>query len=384
MKTKLFAILFTAILIMPGTAVSAAGMREEDSRIQRNASDYLYNFVADSYGEYYTIDDWSAKIFSISADGGETAVEAEVAYTKTLKARSADELPYMKAAAGVKAALSDSAKRMGGPLAKLSALQLSQAASLIDKDIAFQQSELKQYIGAKQNCTNRFKLTFNTDSLAVDANSLQVFYGVDYFPKEDFYIDSEAVMTQGITEKLTAQIAQEASSPIKATVAANLPVYHRLTARAYAQTYWKPYNTAYPDQNPNGGDCANFVSQCIFAGGIPKDNLWSSTLNNWTVSWVNTGKNAQANNAGLWRYMTNNQGTSGKQYFYECLRSQAAAGGFILWKTGYSHVAFIVANDTVTMQYNAHNYDQHEVSFSTSEFANNDYRFFFSTNYAND
>jgi hypothetical protein len=92
----------------------------------------------------------------------------------------------------------------------------------------------------------------------------------------------------------------------------------------------------------------------------------------------------QASKSGFGGTWPNNQGTSGKQYFYECLRSQVAAGGFILWKTGYSHVAFIVANDTVAMLYNAHNSDQHEASFSTSELTNYDYRFFFSPNYAND
>lgn len=37
----------------------------------------------------------------------------------------------------------------------------------------------------------------------------------------------------------------------------------------YAQTYWNHYNTAYPDYNGEGagGDCTNFVSQVLKAGG---------------------------------------------------------------------------------------------------------------------
>jgi hypothetical protein len=71
-------------------------------------------------------------------------------------------------------------------------------------------------------------MAINAGSLAIDANLLQVFYGAGYFPKDDFCIDSEAIMMQGNTEKFTARIAEESSSPIKVEAAANLPVYHRL------------------------------------------------------------------------------------------------------------------------------------------------------------
>lgn len=42
----------------------------------------------------------------------------------------------------------------------------------------------------------------------------------------------------------------------------------------YANQYWQNYNPAYPDLNTLGGDCANFVSQCLYAGGKQMNGDW--------------------------------------------------------------------------------------------------------------
>ena len=44
--------------------------------------------------------------------------------------------------------------------------------------------------------------------------------------------------------------------------------YDREKVYKYAEKYWKNYNKNYYNYNPMGGDCANFVSQCLIAGGI--------------------------------------------------------------------------------------------------------------------
>ena len=45
-------------------------------------------------------------------------------------------------------------------------------------------------------------------------------------------------------------------------------VYDRDKVYQYAKTYAFHYNPNYKDYNSLGGDCANFVSQCLIAGGI--------------------------------------------------------------------------------------------------------------------
>lgn len=44
--------------------------------------------------------------------------------------------------------------------------------------------------------------------------------------------------------------------------------YNGAAAAAYADKYWSSYNSAYPSFATSGGDCANFVSQALSAGGI--------------------------------------------------------------------------------------------------------------------
>ena len=44
--------------------------------------------------------------------------------------------------------------------------------------------------------------------------------------------------------------------------------YNGAAAAAYADTYWQNYNPAWPSFANKGGDCTNFVSQALYAGGI--------------------------------------------------------------------------------------------------------------------
>lgn len=54
----------------------------------------------------------------------------------------------------------------------------------------------------------------------------------------------------------------------------------------YANRYYENYNPAYPDWNAYGGDCANFISQCLHAGGVqmkgrPGTATQATNLSNW-------------------------------------------------------------------------------------------------------
>ncbi|HZU14839.1 MAG TPA: amidase domain-containing protein [Chloroflexota bacterium] len=44
--------------------------------------------------------------------------------------------------------------------------------------------------------------------------------------------------------------------------------YSGTAAASYADTYWSNYNPAWPSFANSGGDCTNFVSQALYAGGI--------------------------------------------------------------------------------------------------------------------
>jgi hypothetical protein len=61
--------------------------------------------------------------------------------------------------------------------------------------------------------------------------------------------------------------------------------YNRTKAKAYIDTYWKNYNGAYPTFHGGGGDCANFVSQVLYAGGMPWVDDGRPNHYTWFTNW---------------------------------------------------------------------------------------------------
>ncbi|HYE82773.1 MAG TPA: amidase domain-containing protein [Clostridia bacterium] len=61
--------------------------------------------------------------------------------------------------------------------------------------------------------------------------------------------------------------------------------YDRSKAKAYIDTYWKNYNPAYPSFHHGGGDCTNFVSQVLFAGGMPWADDKNPANHKKSVNW---------------------------------------------------------------------------------------------------
>ena len=62
--------------------------------------------------------------------------------------------------------------------------------------------------------------------------------------------------------------------------------YSKDNAIHYANVYCKNYNSNYPNWRSYGGDCANFVSQCLYAGGklmhgTPGTSTEAQNWNNW-------------------------------------------------------------------------------------------------------
>ncbi len=89
-------------------------------------------------------------------------------------------------------------------------------------------------------------------------------------------------------------------------------------AVAYADKWWNSANPEYPNYVSRGVDCANFVSQSIFAGGIPKSDTWKPGK----YAWVNVnGQIAYLKNFGT--YMTGNDSTikKGNPVYYDWNRN---------------------------------------------------------------
>jgi hypothetical protein len=135
--------------------------------------------------------------------------------------------------------------------------------------------------------------------------------------------------------------------------------YNGAAAAAYADTYWQRYNSAYPSFANSGGDCTNFVSQALFAGGItmrlsPPNSgnaAWYmvKTKRNWSYAapWVN----AQDNSIFALQHLP---GVTQVASYYGAAPGQKVAdnatqGDIVLYDFNndgiYDHEGIVVAND---------------------------------------
>lgn len=119
-------------------------------------------------------------------------------------------------------------------------------------------------------------------------------------------------------------------------------------AIAYARKYYKNYNTQYNGLNHMGGDCANFVSQIMHAGGKPLTRNWQP----YTTDWKNS--NAMFRNvinpASRWEY----DGFAGAA-------RQASPGNVIFLDNDgngvYEHTGFVVGKRGGELEIAQHNRD---------------------------
>ncbi|WFB10662.1 amidase domain-containing protein [Streptomyces sp. LX-29] len=97
--------------------------------------------------------------------------------------------------------------------------------------------------------------------------------------------------TAGVLPKATPA---STSWPAPAKPKRQLPDgYNYKAMAAYAEKYWRNYNPAYRKFNDAGGDCTNFISQALKAGGWKHDSGMYDDYRNWwydaryqTNSWV--------------------------------------------------------------------------------------------------
>ena len=139
-------------------------------------------------------------------------------------------------------------------------------------------------------------------------------------------------------------------------------------AVAYADKYWENYNPAYHNYNPDGGDCANFTSQCLYAGGLQMDSKWkaSGTPLRGSVAWINA--------TGLKNYLSENVGKSFDSHLNfsgsltEVQKRVAKGDAVFYWnakRNRYGHAAICVGTDSKGVPIvNAHNNNRYHVMWT--------------------
>ena len=109
----------------------------------------------------------------------------------------------------------------------------------------------------------------------------------------------------------------------------------------YAKSYWNKRNNKY--NYYDGNNCANFVSQCLVAGGVPTNSTWK----NGTYAFVNC--------TGLKNYFVNNYSVTYKKK----PSASDIKPGDIIYTDGGGHVMFVmkVSGSTIYASANTYNRD---------------------------
>lgn len=259
--------------------------------------------------------------------------------------------------------------------ADVARLATSEIASFID--------ELETlYIGQEDSSRLPFRATFNLAGEPVAIGAIG-FSGATYDATKLVPSTTAEMCANGVAQ--VNSIVQNAIMTVQTASAASLTdekeVYHRVTARDYANTWTSnPTNGAKKDtscwrisSNPNAtapfyaafsSDCANYVSQAIYAGGIEKttgpdvsDLYWYGHSNGASNGWANCG--------GLYNYFTRNN------YWTESDFTWCNAGGviFLINSAGNrTHVVMCVKNDTAERRFSAHTTDHQNEPYTEDTF----------------
>ena len=165
--------------------------------------------------------------------------------------------------------------------------------------------------------------------------------------------------------------------------------YNGSAAASYAKSYSTVYNDNYPNFNiPNGlGDCTNFVSQCVYAGGksfvgstsssgrVPSTSTWycitiedewhgNNRYQTWgyTTSWVNVSdfRAFWVNHGATYGYSSSNSGTI----------SNVRTGSVVQLihaDTGEAYHSIIISEKSgSTAKYCGHTNNRNNVDFATN------------------
>lgn len=344
--------------------------------------------------EYYNI-------LSVSAEGatstlledGTVETVCSIVFQMCLKADSVEELPYvagMLKAMNVETAEECYAMQTTGDMGSfdgdLSPITLVPEDSAVAALVSERVHSYSEYIGATSELAFPIMITSSRDGTVNTVFGYSCFSSAaagNTFPLEDYFPgEAEEMFASGV-ETVTA-IRSEISDTDISEPNARIIDYYRILARDYAKTYSS--NTTPADicpcgnhthmnvskYNPSykyycGNDCANFVSQALYAGGVPTDSTWQPESHDW----VNVN--------GLYSYFHDT-----KSYWVTSNFTDCAAGGVIFYpgsNGGFSHVALCVLNDSVNHAMAAHTYDYSSLAYTAIDVANKGLQFYWFPKY---
>lgn len=343
------------------------------NQLKATAQNEIEHFFRESDEDLYSLVGFRFDDSEVTQSDGLVQYETTVTVSERLKAQSVEEMPYI---AGY---LDELGASSYATMAASDKAELAKSTFGLDQDVtltAAQQNVVDtfvqsmdatvemfdEYIGETSDFTYHIKV-----SAPVAEPDNITLTGLDEFDNDvninEYELRSYDDIYRNGAEDAQAAVQSMMVSPAwVATKINNYNSYNRIAARDYAYKYWSSYNPAYTSYKGNGGDCANFVSQCIHAGGIPTDATWKAD----SVSWIRA--------SAVPSYMVN------KGYATKTSYTNATAGSVAYTSSGAGHIVLVSINDGAKIAYTAHTTDRKDAAFSSADL-NGNYSFYVIKNY---
>ena len=358
-----------------GTATLAPNVISNTTinQLKATAQNAIEQFFRESDKDLYSLVGFRFDDGEVTQSDGSVQYKTTVTVSERLKAQSVEEMPYI---AGY---LDELGASSYATMAASDKAELAKSAFGLDHDTALTEAQhnvvdtfvqsmdttvemFDEYIGETSDFTYHIKV-----SAPVAEPDNITLTGLDEFDNDvninEYELRSYDEIYRNGAEDAQAAVQSMMISPAwVATKINNYNSYNRIAARDYAYKYWSSYNPAYTSYKGNGGDCANFVSQCLHAGGIPTDATWKAD----SVSWIRA--------SAVPSYMMN------KGYATKTSYTNATAGSFAYTSSGAGHAVLVTINDGAKIAYTAHTTDRKDAAFSSTDL-NGNYSFYVIKNY---
>lgn len=343
------------------------------NQLKATAQNAIEQFFRESDKDLYSLVGFRFDDGKVTQSDGSVQYKTTVTVSERLKAQSVEEMPYI---AGY---LDELGASSYATMAASDKAELAKSAFGLDQDTALTEAQqnvvdtfvqsmdttvemFDEYIGETSDFTYHIKVS----ALVAEPDNITL-TGLDEFDNDvninEYELRSYDEIYRNGAEDAQAAVQSMMISPAwVATKINNYNSYNRIAARDYAYKYWSSYNPAYTSYKGNGGDCANFVSQCLHAGGIPTDATWKAD----SVSWIRA--------SAVPSYMMN------KGYATKTSYTNATAGSFAYTSSGAGHAVLVTINDGAKIAYTAHTTDRKDAAFSSTDL-NGNYSFYVIKNY---
>lgn len=358
-----------------GTATLAPNVISNTTinQLKATAQNAIEQFFRESDKDLYSLVGFRFDDGEVTQSDGSVQYKTTVTVSERLKAQSVEEMPYIAgyldelgASSYATMAASDKAELAKSTFGLNQDTALTEAQqNVVDTFVQSMDATVEmfnEYIGETSDFTYHIKVS----APVAEPDSITL-TGLDEFDNDvninEYELRSYDEIYRNGAEDAQAAVQSMMVSPTwVATKINNYNSYNRIAARDYAYKYWSSYNPAYTSYKGNGGDCANFVSQCLHAGGIPTDATWKAD----SVSWIRA--------SAVPSYMMN------KGYATKTSYTNATAGSFAYTSSGAGHAVLVTINDGAKIAYTAHTTDRKDAAFSSTDL-NGNYSFYVIKNY---